>query len=62
MTIRDALKECEDQVNRLEVENQDLRRSALEFGELAERLNRALRQRLRSRMADADADEGRGNS
>lgn len=62
MTIRDALKECEDQVNRLEVENQDLRRSALEFGELAERLNRALRQRLRSRMADADAVEGRGNS
>lgn len=33
MTIRDALKDCQDQVNRLEVENQDLRRSALEFGE-----------------------------
>lgn len=61
MTIRDALKDCEDQVNRLEVENQDLRRSALEFGELAERLNRALRERPRGRTADSD-DEGRGNS
>lgn len=61
MTIRDALKDCQDQVNRLEVENQDLRRSALEFGELAERLSRTLRERQRGRMADSD-DEGRGNS
>lgn len=61
MTIRDALQECEDQVNRLETENEHLRRSALEFGELAERLNRVLRARLKGRMADPVDDEGRGN-
>ena len=40
----DPLKDCEAEVERLETENQHLRRSAEEFGQLAERLNRALRE------------------
>jgi predicted RNase H-like nuclease (RuvC/YqgF family) len=43
-TMEDALKNCEDEVARLKTENRDLRQSSEEFGELAERLNRALRE------------------
>lgn len=45
-TMNDALKDCEAEVERLEAENQHLRRSAEDFGTLAERLNRALRDRV----------------
>ena len=34
--------DCEAELGRLRVENDQLRRAALAFGELAERLNRAL--------------------
>ena len=43
-TMEDPLKECEDEIARLETENRALRQSSEEFGELAERLNRALRE------------------
>lgn len=47
----DALKQCEEELARLETENQDLRQSATAFGDLAERLNRALREGSHARKA-----------
>lgn len=38
----DALKRCEEEKRFLKAENEDLRHSAEDFGELAERLNRQL--------------------
>lgn len=43
-----ALKNCLENVQRLEEENSELRRSAGEFGQLAERLNVALREERRA--------------
>jgi predicted RNase H-like nuclease (RuvC/YqgF family) len=42
-----GLKNCLETVQRLEEENSDLRRAAGEFGQLAERLNVALREERR---------------
>jgi hypothetical protein len=49
-----ALKNCLETVHRLEEENVHLRRAAGEFGQLAERLNLALREERR-RAADRRA-------
>jgi predicted RNase H-like nuclease (RuvC/YqgF family) len=56
----DALKNCEAEVERLELENRDLRRSSEEFGELAERLNRALRERLTRETGELKRDRRDG--
>jgi hypothetical protein len=43
-------------IARLEEENRQLRRSAAAFGELAERLNEALRRERRRREVERNAD------
>jgi hypothetical protein len=43
--LQEQLRHYRDEVARLRVENEQLRRSAQAFGELAERLNLALKQR-----------------
>jgi predicted RNase H-like nuclease (RuvC/YqgF family) len=57
----DALKDCEAEVERLEAENQHLRRSAEDFGTLAERLNRTLRDRRVADTRELEHD-GRGGT
>lgn len=59
-TMDDALKDCEAEVERLETENEDLRKSAEEFGQLAERLNRALRDRLVTHPRELETDRRGG--
>jgi hypothetical protein len=44
---RDPLEVCQETVHRLEEENEQLRQSAWAFGQLAERLNRSLREERR---------------
>jgi hypothetical protein len=44
----DELKRCEEEVDRLKVENEHLRDSANTFGHLAERLNGELRAERRA--------------
>ena len=58
-TMDEALRDCEAEVERLESENRELRRSSEEFGALAERLNRALRERLK-RETELKRDGGNG--
>jgi len=53
----DALEECEEKVVKLEQENDELRKSAQEFGQLAERLNQMLRHERR-REAEVLAPPG----
>ena len=43
----DALEDCEEKLVKLEQENDELRQSAQEFGQLAERLNQTLRHERR---------------
>jgi hypothetical protein len=45
---RDPLEACMDTVQRLEEENEQLRKSAGAFGQLAERLNRTLQAERRT--------------
>ena len=59
-TMDDALKDCEAEVERLEIENRHLRRSSEEFGALAERLNRALQERLMSETGELKRDRRDG--
>jgi cell division septum initiation protein DivIVA len=46
--LRDPLEDCMETVHRLEEENEQLRQSAGAFGQLAERLNRALQEERRT--------------
>jgi predicted RNase H-like nuclease (RuvC/YqgF family) len=60
-----ALKNCLETVHRLEEENVHLRRAAGEFGQLAERLNSALREERRvasDRRQDSRARSDRRQS
>jgi len=50
-TNDDELRGCYEEIQRLIIENQELRRSAKCFGELAERLNRELQAERRLRSA-----------
>jgi predicted RNase H-like nuclease (RuvC/YqgF family) len=59
-TMDEALKDCEAEVERLETENEHLRKSAEEFGELAERLNRVLRERLVRETGELERDRRGG--
>jgi len=60
----DALEECEDKVVKLEQENDELRKSARDFGQLAERLNQTLRhERLKAEgLAPPGESEPPGSS
>ena len=44
-SVQELLRSYQDEVVRLRAENEQLRRSAQAFGELAERLNLALKER-----------------
>ncbi len=48
----DELRRCHEEIRRLRAENQELRRAATSFGDLAERLNRQLNTERRIRIAD----------
>jgi hypothetical protein len=48
----DELKQCHEEVHRLETENKRLRQSAEAFGQLAERLNGELIAERRQRTGD----------
>ena len=51
--MEERLAKCEAEVAKLRTENEQLRRSAQAFGELAERLNRALLIATAARHAQA---------
>jgi hypothetical protein len=51
--LEERLTKCEAELARLRTENDQLRRSAQAFGELAERLNRALLIATAARHAQA---------
>lgn len=51
--LEERLAKCEAELARLHAENDQLRRSAQAFGELAERLNRALLIATAARYAQA---------
>jgi hypothetical protein len=55
--LEQRLRTCEEELLRLRVENEQLRRSSQAFGELAERLSIALQtaSRVNRRSATADA-------
>ena len=58
--MEQQLRQYEDEVNRLRVENDQLRRSSQAFGELAERLSVALKTATRvNRRSAMVADAGR---
>ena len=58
--MEQQLRQYEDEVNRLRVENDQLRRSSQAFGELAERLSIALKTATRvNRRSTMVADAGR---
>lgn len=52
MHTDDELRRCLEEIRRLKVENQDLRRASEAFGHLAERLNQELYAERRRRAAD----------
>ena len=58
--LEQLLRQYEDEVSRLQVENDQLRRSSQAFGELAERLSIALKTATRvNRRTAMVADAGR---
>jgi hypothetical protein len=58
--LEEKLRSYEEELTRLRVENEQLRRSSKAFGELAERLSIALKTATRSdRRAATAADSGR---
>jgi hypothetical protein len=53
MAYEEVIRRCHEEIRRLETENDDLRRAAESFGQLAERLNRQLRaERVKRAAAD----------
>jgi predicted RNase H-like nuclease (RuvC/YqgF family) len=53
MAHEEVIRRCNEEIRRLKTENDELRRAAESFGQLAERLNRALRaERVKSAAAD----------
>jgi chromosome segregation ATPase len=57
--LEEKLQSYEDELNRLRVENEQLRQSSQAFGELAERLSVALRTATRvNRRQSTAADSG----
>jgi regulator of replication initiation timing len=59
--LEQQLRSCEEELTRLRVENDQLRRSSQAFGELAERLSVALQTatRVNRRATAADSNSGR---
>ena len=51
MHDQSELRRCHEEIRRLTTENQDLRRAAIYFGDLAERLNRQLSAERRRAVA-----------
>lgn len=51
-TFHHQLEDCQETVRHLEEENHELREAAGTFGQLAERLNSALREERRQSAAD----------
>ena len=56
MAYEEVIHRCHEEIRRLKTENDDLRRAAESFGQLAERLNRQLRA---ERVMRASADRRR---
>ena len=53
MAYEEVIRRCHEEIRRLKTENDDLRRAAESFGQLAERLNRQLRaERVKRAAAD----------
>jgi predicted RNase H-like nuclease (RuvC/YqgF family) len=51
MAYEEVIRRCHEEIRRLKTENDDLRRAAESFGQLAERLNRQLRAERGRRVA-----------
>ncbi len=58
--LEEKLRSYEDELNRLRVENEQLRQSSQAFGELAERLSVALRTATRVNRRPAAAADASG--
>jgi hypothetical protein len=58
LALEQQLRTCEEELARLRVENEQLRRSSQAFGELAERLSIALRTATRVNRRSSAADTG----
>jgi hypothetical protein len=56
--LEDKLRNCEEEIVRLRVENEQLRQSSKAFGELAERLSIALKTATRVDRKSTAADTG----
>ena len=53
MAYEEVILRCHEEIRRLKTENDDLRRAAESFGQLAERLNRQLRaERMKRAVPD----------
>jgi len=59
VVLEDKLRHYEEELLRLRVENEQLRRSSKAFGELAERLSIALKTATRADRKAMAADSGR---